>query len=72
MWAGSARMPTSVLTGWLIFIYHRRTFTGWTVSIMACERTDTDMEMHKGRHAVGEGRRPALPLNSCLSVFIGG
>src|SRR6266850_108591 len=37
-WAGSPRNPTSVMTGWFIVIYHRRTFTGWTGSIMGCER----------------------------------
>ena len=30
--------PMSVMTGWFIVIYHRRTFTGWTGSIMGCER----------------------------------
>ncbi|MGO9203031.1 MAG: hypothetical protein ACLQM8_21135 [Limisphaerales bacterium] len=26
------------MTGWLIVIYHRRTFTGWTVGLMGCKR----------------------------------
>jgi hypothetical protein len=30
------------MTGWFIVIYHRRTFTGWTGSLMGCERVDTD------------------------------
>jgi N-6 DNA Methylase len=29
------------MTGWLIVIYHRRTFTGWTASIMGCEQMHT-------------------------------
>lgn len=37
-WAGSPRKPTSVMTGWLIAIYHRRTCTGWTGSLMGCEQ----------------------------------
>src|SRR5437016_4735397 len=37
-WAGSPRIPMSVITGWLIIIYHRQTFTGWTVGLMGCER----------------------------------
>src|SRR5207248_5759859 len=36
-WVGSPRIPTSVMTGWLIVIYHRRTFAGWTGSLMGCE-----------------------------------
>ena len=36
-WAGSPRKPTSAITGWLIVIYHRRTLTGWTGSLMGCE-----------------------------------
>ena len=31
-------LPVSVMTGWLIVIYHRRTFTGWTGSLMGCEQ----------------------------------
>src|SRR6266542_2996556 len=41
-WAGSPQVPTSVMTGWLIVIYHRRTFTGWTGSLMGCEQMNTD------------------------------
>jgi len=26
------------MTTWLIVIYHRRTFTGWTGSLMGCEQ----------------------------------
>ena len=37
-WAGSPQTPTSVMTGWFIVIYHRRTFTGWTGSLMGCKR----------------------------------
>src|SRR6266699_7230676 len=36
-WAGSPQRPKSVITGWFIVIYHRRTFTGWTGSLMGCE-----------------------------------
>src|SRR2546422_7199402 len=36
-WAGSPRKPKSAITGWFIVIYHRRTFTGWTGSLMGCE-----------------------------------
>ena len=36
--AGSPRNPASVMTGWLIVIYHRRTSTGWTGSLMGCTR----------------------------------
>ena len=31
-------LPVSVMTGWFIVIYHRRTFTGWTGSLMGCEQ----------------------------------
>ena len=37
-WAGSPQMPTLARTRWFIVIYHRRTFTGWTGSLMGCER----------------------------------
>jgi hypothetical protein len=30
------------MTGWFVVIYHRRTFTGWTGSIMGCERIYAD------------------------------
>ena len=30
-------LPVSAMTGWFIVIYHRRTFTGWTGSLMGCE-----------------------------------
>jgi len=51
-WAGSPRNPTSAMTGWLIVIYHRRTFTGWTGSLMGCEqKTQKD--------ARREARKPA-------------
>jgi hypothetical protein len=36
--------PASVIAGWLLVIYHHRTFTGWTVSLMGCERIDTNSE----------------------------
>src|SRR6266516_7093657 len=36
-WAGSPQKPRSVMTGWFIVFYHRRTFTGWTGSLMGCE-----------------------------------
>src|SRR6266566_2225528 len=29
--------PRSVITGWFIVIYHRRTFSGWTGSLVGCE-----------------------------------
>jgi len=32
----------SVITGWLIINYHRRTFTGWTVGLMGCERMNIE------------------------------
>src|ERR1035441_10535993 len=31
-------LPVSVMTGWFIVIYHRRTSTGWTGSLMGCEQ----------------------------------
>jgi len=37
-WAGSPRTPRSVITGGLLVIYHRRTCTGWTGSLMGCAR----------------------------------
>src|SRR5262245_50391126 len=37
-WAESPQIPTSVMTVWLLVIYHRQTFTGWTVGLMGCER----------------------------------
>src|SRR5437667_5440460 len=43
-WVGSPRTPMSVMTGWLIVIYHRRTFTGWTGSLMGCEQRRKDTE----------------------------
>ena len=43
-------MPTSVITGWFIVIYHHRTFTGWTGSLMGCERNT-----RKGRRKTTDG-----------------
>ena len=40
-WTGSPQTPMSVMTGWLIVIYHHRTFTGWTGSLMGCEQRGT-------------------------------
>src|SRR6266516_2355780 len=37
-WAGSPPRPTLVMTEWLIVIYHCRTFTGRTDSLMGCEQ----------------------------------
>ena len=34
--------PFRQLTGWIIVIYHRRTSTGWTASIMGCERISAE------------------------------
>src|SRR5438067_3051194 len=45
-WVGSPRIPTSVMTGWLIVIYHRRTFTGWTGSLMGCEQRTQRTQRH--------------------------
>jgi hypothetical protein len=36
-WAGSPQSPKSVIARWFIVICHRRTLTGWTISIMGCE-----------------------------------
>src|SRR5260221_6367271 len=36
-WAGSPQSPKSVISRWFIVIFHRRTHTGWTISIMGCE-----------------------------------
>jgi hypothetical protein len=36
-WAGSPLSPKSVISRWFIVIFHRRTRTGWTISIMGCE-----------------------------------
>src|SRR4029077_6910329 len=30
------------MTRWFLVIYHRRTFTGWTGSIMGCEQMNSD------------------------------
>src|SRR5213592_1377076 len=46
-WAGSPRNPTSVMTGWFIVIYHRRTFTGWTGSLMGCEQRRKDAKAQR-------------------------
>src|SRR6266516_5655328 len=48
-WAGLPQVPTSAITGWLIVIYHRRTFTGWTGSLMGCEQMNTDEHGFKGK-----------------------
>src|SRR5437899_11912494 len=45
-WTGSPQVPRSAMTGWFIVIYHRRTFTGWTGSLMGC-----DLTLHKIEHA---------------------
>src|SRR6266566_2968559 len=37
-WAGSPLCPRRLLLDGLIVIYHRRTFTGWTGSLMGCKR----------------------------------
>src|SRR6266516_348863 len=37
-WAGSPQKPTLVMTEWLIVIYHCRTFTGRTDSLMGSEQ----------------------------------
>jgi hypothetical protein len=47
-WASFLGGPEG-LTGWLIVIYHRRTFTGWTASIMGCEQMDTDQKYPEPR-----------------------
>ena len=39
---GRPSTPTSIITGWFIVIYHRRTFTGWTDGLMGCERMGAD------------------------------
>lgn len=40
--------PTSVITGWFIVFYHRRTSTGWIGSLMGCEqRTQRNKLMRK-------------------------
>src|SRR6266566_4455347 len=40
-WAGSPLCPRRLLLDGLIVIYHRRTFTGWTGSLMGCKRINT-------------------------------
>src|SRR5436189_6482066 len=52
-WTGSPQMPRSAMTGWFIVIYHRRTFTGWTGSLMGC-----DLTLHKIRMPP----HPLIPL----------
>src|SRR5437899_557684 len=43
-WAGSPLCPRRLLLDGLIVIYHRRTFTGWTGSLMGCKRIDTKLK----------------------------
>src|SRR5437867_5489997 len=52
-WAGSPRNPTSVMTGWFIVIYHRRTFTGWTGSLMGCEPMHANTDSSRGFASIG-------------------
>jgi hypothetical protein len=55
----------SIMTGWFIVIYHRRTFTGWTDSLMGCER------MHTNEHQSGELNRFTVWVKPCcLTVYI--
>jgi len=55
------------MTGWFIVIYHRRTFTGWTGSIMGCEQRT---QRRKGiLFTEGNGANEEIPwLPSLASV----
>ena len=50
---------TSVITRWLIVIYHHRTSTGWIVSIMGCEMTGRTMRRHRDQKILDPARRQA-------------
>src|SRR5437773_2982876 len=61
-WTGSPQMSKSAMTGWFIVIYHRRTFTGWTGSLMGC-----DLTLHQIEHV------PSLlpsPRASCTRIAL--
>src|SRR5438552_18065869 len=52
-WTGSPQKPRSAITGWLIVIYHRRTFTGWTGSLMGCEPTHAENARRRENYSAG-------------------
>jgi len=63
-WAGSPQRPTLVMTEWLIVIYHCRTFTGRTDSLMGCEqRTRRFSQRPQRKIRLGVPlRQPSRPL----------
>ena len=67
-WVGSPRIPTSVMTGWLIVIYHRRTFTGWTGSLMGCEQRTQRTQRHCVKILVTHPKRHDRRNYVCLST----
>src|ERR1700745_2924384 len=63
---GSPLSSTSVMTRWVIVIYHHRTSTGWIVSIMGCESTST---IDQGSKAVlGKSSQENKILTDCSTV----
>src|SRR2546426_798597 len=69
-WAGSPQTPTSVMTGWFIVIYHRRTFTDWTGSRMGCEQR-TQRQRTRGTWACSCGRPRLATRQTCVHTTSG-
>ena len=67
-------LPVSVMTGWFIVIYHRRTFTGWTGSLMGCEQraqSSQGKELRKDMVFAPPDDRTGLPIPLFLFRFSG-
>src|SRR5258707_14666375 len=76
-WAGSPQSPKSVISRWFIVIFHRRTHTGWTISIMGCEITITITRKSKskskskrGRTGIGKTTLARKPLHGRLYLLL--